>query len=1025
MATIPRLDQLADVQATYLKLLAALEREPAFGGEVRRDAATRLVSATDNSLYQLLPQAVVYPRSTADVAVLMRLLNTPEFEAVTVAPRGGGTGTNGQSLTEGLVLDLSRHMNAILDLDLEAGCVRVQPGVVLDDLNRHLAPHGVTFGPTLSPSSRATLGGMISTDAAGKGSRIHGRTSDHVLGLTTVFLGGEVWCSTPMAGEALTAVQAQDDFVGHLHREVPRILAAHEDAIREDLPKLKRFMTGYDLAHSWDGRAQRLDLSRLLAGSEGTLGVLTEATLRVVPIPTASRLVVLRYGSFSDALAHAQELADTQPGAIETVDETVVDLARKDIIWHRVGPLLDRAGEAPARAVNLVEYEGADVAAVDAQASRLLASVAAHSAGPGQPLGAYMAANETERAALWDLRKKGVGLLGKLPGNRKPSPFVEDTVVPPEHLPAYVAEFRALLEEAGVSYGMFGHIDVGCLHVRPALDMTDPEDAAKVRWISERVAELVQGYGGVLWGEHGKGFRAEFNPTFFGERLYGALRELKAVFDPTGRLNPGKITTPAGTDLPLASIDAPTRGALDGQIATETRNRWPALIHCNGNGACHNVDPDHIMCPSSKVTRDRIHSPKGRAGVMREWLRQLAQVGYTPSSEAPRPSAWWRTPGRLLRRLGQRLGRYDYSHDVQAAMEGCLACKACATQCPVEVDIPAFRAEFLHRYHGRYARPLSDLLIGGLEHLLPWMARAPRLCNAMLRNPLSAWCIEKLAGLTDLPALASPSADGVLKQRDLTPRSATQLLALDPEARARTVVLVQDAFTSFYEPTILGAAVDVLRHLGAHVEVLSYMPSGKGLHVRGFLGRFTRLARRNAAVLSRLEDAGLSMVALEPAVALAFRDEYPKALGGSGPRVLLIDEWLAASDAWPEVSRGTEVPTVRLFGHCTERALSPETGRRWSELFERLGASLEVARVGCCGMSGAYGHTVGHQEESRGIFEMSWRHHLTEDSSLALATGHSCRHQVARLDGAHLRHPLEWIAASLCCPAPEGQSRPR
>jgi FAD/FMN-containing dehydrogenase/Fe-S oxidoreductase len=1013
VATLPRLDQLAQTQATYLRLLAALERDPAFGGEVRRDAATRLVSATDNSLYQLLPQAVVYPRTTADVAALMRLLQAPEYHEVTVAPRGGGTGTNGQSLTEGLVLDLSRHMNAIVALDLEAGCVRVQPGVVLDDLNRYLAPHGVTFGPTLSPSSRATLGGMISTDAAGKGSRIHGRTSDHVLGLTTVFLGGAVWSSTPLDAAALTDAQAAEGLVGHLHREVPRILQSYEAAIREDLPRLKRFMTGYDLVHPWDGATQRFDLSRLLAGSEGTLGVLTEATLRVVPIPSASRLVVLRYGAFTDALAHAQELAETQPGAIETVDETVVNLARKDIIWHRVGPLLDRPGEAVARAVNLVEYEGDDVDAVVAQASALLAQVAAQSGEPDQPLGAYMAANEAERAALWDLRKKGVGLLGKLPGHRKPSPFVEDTVVPPEHLPAYVAEFRALLEEAGVTYAMFGHIDVGCLHVRPALDMTVPEDAAKVRWISERVAALVQRYGGVLWGEHGKGFRAEFNPTFFGERLYGALRDIKAVFDPTGRLNPGKITTPAGTALPLASIDAPTRGAQDRQIPVETRHRWPALIHCNGNGACHNVDPDDIMCPSSKVTRDRIHSPKGRAGVMREWLRQLAQVGYSPDLDVHRLPPWWTAPARLFRRLGQVFGRYDYSHDVHAAMEGCLACKACATQCPVEVDIPAFRADFLHRYHGRYARPLSDLLIGGLEHMLPWMARAPRVCNAFLGNPVIAWCVARVAGLTDLPALATPSAKKILSDRGLAPRSMTELLALEADTMSRTVVLVQDAFTSFYEPKILGAAIDVLRALGRHVEVLAYMPSGKGLHVRGFLGRFERLAHRNAAILAPLRAQGLPLVALEPAVALAFRDEYPKALDGPSPTVLLIDEWLAAADGWPEAPQADVVTSLHLLGHCTERALSPETGSRWARVFERLGATLEVERVGCCGMSGAYGHGVAHQEESRGIFEMSWRHHLPAEPSQALATGHSCRHQVARLDGAHLRHPLEWIADSL------------
>ena len=1014
MATLPRLDELSGVQETYLALLRALEREPAFSGEVRRDMATRLVSATDNSLYQLLPQAVIYPRSSADVSILMRLLTEPEYRAVTLAPRGGGTGTNGQSLSEGLVVDLSRHMAEILELNIDEGWVRVQPGVVLDDLNRFLAPHGLIFGPTLSPSSRATLGGMISTDAAGKGSRIHGRTSDHVLGLTTVFLGGELWRSSPLGPEALEATKALPGRIGEIHRAVHAILASGAEAIREDLPTLKRFMTGYDLVHTWDAEAQRFDLSRLLAGSEGTLGVLTEAKLRVVQIPTCSKLVVLRYRTFADALSHAQVLAETQPGAIETVDDTVIELARRDIIWHRVGPFIDRPGQEPAQAVNLVEYEGTDADAIKAQAARLVAEVDASGEEQGSPLGAYMAQDEGERAALWDLRKKGVGLLGKLPGSRKPSPFVEDTVVPPENLPAYVAEFRALLEEAGVQYGMFGHIDVGCLHVRPALDMSDPEDAAKVRWISDRVAALVKRYGGVLWGEHGKGFRAEYNPTFFGERLYPILRELKAVFDPEGRLNPGKIASPARSDVPLASIDAPTRGEQDRQIAIEARQRWPALIHCNGNGACHNVDPDHIMCPSAKVTRDRIHSPKGRAGIMREWLRQLSRKGYVPSPSALKAPSLWGAPLRLLRRLAGRFGRYDYSHEVQRAMEGCLACKACATQCPVEVDIPAFRAEFLHRYHGRYARPLSDLLIGSLEHLLPWLARAPRLVNALTLNPLSSFLLRRVGGMRDLPALASPSAKGVLATRGLKARSAQDILARASQSSPPTVVLIQDAFTSFYDTPVLAAALDLFVAMKVKVEVLRYRPSGKGLHVRGFLARFERLARKNAVELKALAEAGLPLVALEPAVALAYRDEYDKALSGDVPKVLLIDEWLEEREDLSALALRPSGTPLRLFGHCTERALSPQSGARWARLFERLGSPLEVERVGCCGMSGAFGHMSSHAEESRGIFEMSWGPRLKDADASALATGHSCRHQVSRFSGDHLKHPVEWIAENLC-----------
>ena len=1009
---IPRLSQLEGLQRTYRAYLDALPAR-GFSGDVRADFATRLVTATDNSVYQLLPQAVIYPRTTEDVAVALGLAAEPAFHDVTIAPRGGGTGTNGQSLTEGVVLDVSRHMNQILELDLEAGFVRVQPGVVLDQLNAHLRPHGVFFAPNLSPSSRATLGGMIATDACGKGSRIYGRTSDHLLAATAVLADGAVWTAEPLDPAALAAAKARDDRVGEVHRVVDGVVTDQADLIAEVFPKLQRFMTGYNLAMVRDPGAGTFDLTRLLAGSEGTLAVTTEARLRLTPIPAHRRLVVLKYASFEEALASAGEIVRSDPGAIETIDETVLGLAREDVIWHRVAAVLDGGPDDPTRAINLVEYEGSDPDAVAASVTTLTDAVTARAGEPGQPIGYVLARDAAETAALWDLRKKGVGLLGNAPGPRKPVAFVEDTVVPPAHLPEYVREFRQILDDAGVTYGMFGHIDVGCLHVRPALDLKDPEDERRLRAISDRVAALVQRHGGVMWGEHGKGFRSEYNPAFFGPELYQELCRVKGAFDPHDQLNPGKLATPLGGDGALVSVDGPKRGALDRQIPVPARERWPVTIDCNGNGACFHYSPDHVMCPSAKVTRDRIHSPKGRAGVMREWLRQLGHAGADPTVLVGRPPQALSWPGRAWNTLRRALGQYDYSHEVYGAMSGCLACKACATQCPVHVDVPAFRADFLSLYHQRYLRPLTDRFVGALESLLPWMARLPRLTNVLSGNPLSRWVLARVAGIVDAPPLAVPGARRGLAERGLRPSA---------DVGDAQIVIVQDAFTTFYEPNVLLAAVDVFRALDLRVAVLPYFPSGKGLHVRGFLGRFSSIARRHAARLRAASTRGATLVGLDPAVVLCFRDEYPHVLGEAGANlgVRLVQEVLTEHRAALSAAAPAEAgEPATLLGHCTERTAEPTSDQRWRGLFEAAGIPLDARSVGCCGMCGAYGHERAHRADSEGIFRMGWERHLPDDPRArksVLATGHSCRSQVKRFAGFVPRHPLEVLRDQLVGP---------
>jgi FAD/FMN-containing dehydrogenase/Fe-S oxidoreductase len=1023
-AVLPRLDPRSTLDPRVADFIAGLGRG-GFAGDLRTDYATRLSAATDNSIYQMLPAAVIFPRTVADVALALKLIDDPRFHGVALTARGGGTGTNGQALTAGVVMDLSRHMAKILTLDLEAGFVNVQCGVVLDDLNAFLKPHGVYFAANLSPSNRATLGGMIATDASGEGSRRHGKTSQHVLDLEVVLRGGIVHRTSPRSGAELDAACAEPGLVGEAHKLAREIATTRRDVIAATFPRLRRYMTGYNLVHMAAADGSRVDLAQLVTGSEGSLGVVTEARLRLTHFERHRAMLVLHYPSFDAALASADWLVATDPGSVETLDETVLALAKQDVIYDQVRDFIVDAGSEVTRAINLVEYSADDEATVKARVDALFAEMERHRGTLGAPHGYAITWKPAERESLWNLRKKGVGLLGNAPGARKPVPFVEDTVVPPENLQEYVRGFRAILDAEGLRYGMFGHVDVGCLHVRPALDLKDPEDEARIRRITDKVTELVTRHGGLLWGEHGKGFRSELVPHHFGPVLYPELQRIKALFDPRNQLNPGKIATPAGGRHLLSRVDGPTRGALDRQIAVADREALGTVIHCNGNGQCFDTSTDSIMCPSSKITRDRIHSPKGRATMMREWLRLLAGNGVVATQAL-------HTQGSLpwIARLWQRLFHpdraHDFSHEVYDAMSGCLACKACATQCPVRVDVPDFRAQFLELYHRRYARPLGDYFTAVLERILPLMVIFPRLMNALMGNGLGRWFTSRFVGIVDAPQLDAKPATARLADKGIPIASLAALEKLPKDAPA--VVILQDAFTTFYEPAVLEATCLLLRALGFEPQVLPYFENGKALHIKGFLGEFGKVVRRNAELLRRVGALGFPMVGIEPAVVLTYRDEYPKELAGEvGFKVLLLQEWLAEQKLTPKLAPGnTTAPPYRLLSHCTEQALVTKAPALWAKVFAQLGVPVEMVKAGCCGMCGVYGHEAAHKADSLGIFEMSWKKKIdaAKERDRVMATGHSCRSQVERAMGFTPKHPVEALLDALRSqPAPGEPAR--
>lgn len=942
----------------YAAFLQAL-KDSGFEGELTAAPSHRIIHATDNSIYQIPPDAIAFARTPQDLVRIMALLDRPEFAGIVVRPRGGGTGTNGQSLGHGLVVDCSRHMTAILEINANEGWVRVEPGVIKDQLNRALAPHGLFFAPELSTSSRATIGGMVSTDACGQGSCLYGKTSDHVLGLSAVLIGGEVMETAPIPPDA---IQHQTGRAGDILRVLHQIVQDHSTLIAERFPKMNRSLTGYDLAHIRRASGS-IDAGAVICGAEGTLALIAEAKLRVLPIPKHAVLVTIFYDDFNAGLRDSRFLAASGAASVETIDSRVLGLARSDIGWESVAHLFP---DPAAQGVNMVEFTGDDATAVEAAATRLIASLPLTDGRRGTAL-----ARGADVGRIWAMRKKAVGLLGRANTARKPIPFVEDCAVPPDQLADFIAGFRAILDAAGLDYGMFGHVDAGVLHVRPALDLIDEKDVPRIREITEKVHALARKHGGLLWGEHGKGLRSEFVPEVFGP-LYPALQQIKAAFDPRNQLNPGKIAAPAGSQLtPLDQ--PPLRGQSDRQIPAATRADYASALACNGNGACFAQSAAEVMCPSYKATLDRRHSPKGRAGLIREWLRQ----GGSDGRAAP-----------------------QFEAEVKQAMDGCLSCRACANACPVQVDVPRFRTRFLAAWHQRHRRPLRDYALASLEQMLPLMAKMPALSNLML-GTLGAPVLQ-LLGLVHLPLMAKATRS--------TP--AKRLRKGDVLNPAQDVIIVPDAFTRYFEPDLASDLAAVVAALGFTPWLAPYRPSGKPRQVLGMLKSYNRQSQRQAADLAEFAGQGVALIGLEPAIALAFDDPETE----PSVKVLLPQEWLVDHLArFPQTAPTTQAV---LLNHCTEATARPLSRDQWRRVFAAAGTRLQTPETGCCGMAGTWGHLRENDSLSAKIFAQSWGPLLqrTPDGPEmpVLATGFSCRCQAKLRANRRLLHPIQMLRHQIC-----------
>ncbi len=740
----------------YLKTIKA----EGFSGDVDASYGTRLLAATDNSVYQTIPQGVVFPKTDKDVQLALNIASRDPFLSLTFGPRGGGTGTNGQSLTPGIVIDLSRYMREILEINEQEGWVRVQAGVIKDQLNDFLRPYGYFFAPDLSTSNRATVGGMINTDASGQGSLVYGKTSDHTLALKAFLADGSELNTQGVSVEKAKIIAEQDTAVGKVYKTVLDVASSKRDLILEKFPRLNRFLTGYDLEHVFNETMTEFDIGRVLTGSEGSLAIVTEAKLNITPIAKFKTLINIKYDSFDSALRNSPFLVAAEATSVETVDSKVLNLAREDIVWHSVSDLITDVPGQEMQGLNMVEFnaeqEGDMKDKIDALCAKLDNLIANKEAGV---IGYQLTNNVADIQKIYAMRKKSVGLLGNTKGAKKPIAFAEDTAVPPENLADFISEFRELLDGHQLDYGMFGHVDAGVLHVRPALDMCDPEQEKTLRQISDQVVALTAKYGGLMWGEHGKGYRSEYGPAFFGDELFQELRRIKSAFDPNNKLNPGKICTPLESNDNLVSVDDKKRGWFDRQIDVQVRDSFANSMNCNGNGLCFNYDVSSPMCPSYKATGDRRYSPKGRAGLMREWLRLQAEQGVDLLEEEKVISkkdgpTWWE---RFLNTQNKRKGQYDFSHEVKESMDECLACKACTTACPIKVDVPTFRARFLNFYYSQYNRPLKDYLVAGIEQTAPLLAKFSAITNPVVKSSPVQWAIKKTLGYVDTPTPSHPN----------------------------------------------------------------------------------------------------------------------------------------------------------------------------------------------------------------------------------------------------------------------------
>ena len=968
---------LPEAVAEYL---AELQKQT--DGDIRTDRISRVLYSTDASIYQVLPHAVVIPRNAEDLHAAVQLAAK---HRVPILPRTGGSSLAGQAVGEAIVLDLTRYLDAVLEVNPEESWVRVQPGIVLDHLNNHLRSSGLQFGPDPASSNRAAMGGIVANNSTGSHSIVYGMTADHVLE-TRVFLSdGSQADFGPLENGGLEKKVSLDSFEGRLYREVAELVdkPENQEIIRSGTPKHWRRCGGYNLDRFVSGVSYRgepdprFNFAKLVCGSEGTLAVMHEIKLQLVPVPRQTALAIVHFDAIYDALAAVPTMLEVEPTAVELLDHLGLTLCAETT---QFGSLLRSFVEGSPNCVLITEFYGESNSELRHQLDRLKD----HMRSQGVPATAVTEAHTpTERAAVWEVRKAGLGFLMSIKGDHKPIPFIEDSAVPTEHLADYVTKVENFSNDLGTRVTYYAHASAGCVHIRPLINTKSAKEIARLPKISEFVVDLLHGYDGALSSEHGDGrARSWLNERFFGPELYRLYQHVKQSFDPENLLNPGNVVNGPpmmenlryGSDYEVLSIDEQIDFSAD-------QGFHRAVEMCNGAGICRKTTAG-TMCPSFMVTKEEEHSTRGRANLLR-----AALSGSLPHEELTSPRMY-------------------------EAMDLCIECKACKSECPSSVDMAKIKFEFLAQYHQKHGVPLRARLMADIARFSRWNSgwTAP-LVNAMLGNRAVKILMEWVLGVSrhqQLPSFAREPFDAWFRKR------------VKPSAGNKKVVLFNDTFNTYNYPHVSIAVTELLEAAGFEVVLPGHWCCGRPMISKGLVDKARAAARDCVEKLSPFADLGIPIVGMEPSCLLTLRDELFVLLPDE-PRCetiaansFLFEEFVAKLVEKGELGLEFQQAAgkVLLHGHCHQKALVG-TGPS-KQVLALAGCKVDEVDSGCCGMAGSFGYETEHYEVSQAMGERRLLPAVREadDETTIVAAGVSCRQQIRHATGRQALHPAELLHRS-------------
>lgn len=975
-------------ESTIYKALEQLKS--LFSGDIHIDDATRLIYATDASAYREKPLAVVMPKDVADIELLIEAAREAKFSLI---PRAAGTSLAGQVVGNGVVVDVSRYMTHILELNTEESWVRVQPGVILSELNQFLEPHGLFFGPETSTANRCMMGGMLGNNACGAHSIVYGSTRDHTLEVKTLLSDGSEAVFSEMDKAAFNEKCTQNNLEGDIYRSLNQILSdkTNQEHIRREYPdkSIKRRNTGYAIdllleTSPFTEAAPPINFSKLLAGSEGTLAFTTEIKLNLVPLPPkAKMLVCVHFETISKSLEANLIALKHQPVSVELMDKTVMDLTKANIEQSKNRFFV----KGDPGAILIVEFAEKDYETAEAKAKTMEAEMLAAGLGYHFPV-----VKGPDMNRVWELRKAGLGVLNNMPGDAKPVPVIEDTAVNPEVLPAYIEEFDKMLARYGKECVYYAHVATGELHLRPVLNLKNPHDVELFYTIARESALLVKKYKGSLSGEHGDGrLRGEFIPLMVGEHNYALLKQIKQAWDPLNIFNPNKIVDTPRMNTSLRY--APGQRTRDIKTVfdwSKDMGILRAAEKCNGTAACRKTEvTGGTMCPSYMATRNEKDSTRARANILREFL--------TNSNK-----------------------RNPFDHpEIYEVMDLCLSCKACKSECPSSVDVAKLKAEFLQHYYDANGAPLRAKLIANISSINSLARITPRLHNFFMTNRLIAPLLLKSIGFA--PKRSMPLLYKTTLERWFDKQKKNNGGNF-PNGR---LYLFNDEFTRFNDTEIGIKAILLLTKLGYEVVIPKHGVSGRTFISKGFLRRAKKIANENVKQLSPIISQNAPLVGIEPSGILSFRDEYPelvdselrKAAEKLAVNAFTIEEFLANEIAAGRIHAGqfTNAKKEILYhGHCQQKSIASTAQAKAILSLPRNYIVSEIPS-GCCGMAGSFGYEREHYDVSMKVGELVLFPAVRKasENTLLAASGTSCRHQISDGTGKKALHPIEVLYAAL------------